>query len=1235
MRARGRKIGSAMMAVIMTLSLLPMNVTAAGTTECSGGGDCVHEAAITATHYDTLAEALSAAEEGQTVKLLKDIDNSVDDPNYEKGINYSLKAGTTLDGDGHTISGHIGVHIPAAGAAVTNVKFVDIHNDVVVDQSLCDRYGWTSKTGNQSAIYASSLTGKAAITNCAFDNIDWDAIQITPEPTASIEITGNVFQHTNTTETQLRYVHIENTGVVGTAIQELTITDNQFYTTENPNDLFCSIGVWGVNKNTSTLQISGNYVEDYATTEINYIDRSYLFPARSQPTVDTDDYQPVAYDSNSAGGIYFSLQDAVDKTAYYVRLMADEDQGATIPEGKAIAFYSYGHTMGTLTNNGELTVYGSDVPDSGSRIVNNGTLRLSGNSATVYEVENNGTLEITSGATYDLSKITGSGTVSLTGGTFSTEPSAAQLAPWYKAVEQSGEPVTYKVSKMTIAEGLAAGMVATSSSSGGSFYTSVTEGVNSTSATYLQTDSSEDVLVSAPYATGRSLYTNGHSFTGSITIKDGCDFLNLLGSSFDLKYASGDRLRIGFYSTAADVTIQDADLDQLEVNASGDCTITGGNYGGLVAHTYYKVGDTEPTYTAQLSITGGSFASDTVTVQYANHTPKTETVPLSDYVAEGYVVVAGTGAYPYQVVEKSDTPAEVVPAAPSVTVPEGNEAAEQLAEQLERTEDLVSAGSLSMAASSTANSNTLTGESPEVTGALNRDNITVGADETVTIVIQPYMDVEIKEVSATEGSKVLKLDIAPKYNVVATTAVLAGDDPEDIVIADEGVVDANAAIIKAGQPMTITQPVEVTLPLPGGFVSDTTTPVYVQHKGYEYTATVTSSGEEGSKTYTASFNNPHGFSEFTITTAREGVASVDGTVYTSFQAAVDAAQSGDTITVVQAGEGETFTASITGTDSKSVQVKNESDASITVTINGVSQTIGAGATSEAFIYTYTPSSGGGGGGSTRYTVTVEDSGHGTVTSSHSRASRGTTVTLTVKADTGYVLDELTVTDKNGDEVKLTSKGNGKYTFTMPSGTVTVEASFVEGEEPDHDCPSAGYDDLSLSAWYHEAVDFVLGEGMMSGVSQHEFAPNSTLTRGMLVQILWAMEDKPQVNYLMKYNDVATSAWYAEAVRWASAEGIVSGYGDTFGPEDPITREQLALILYGYAKLNEADTEQGGMSIREYADYGRISSWALEAMDWAVNAGILSGKSASTLDPTGTATRAEAAQMLRNLCEIME
>ena len=118
-----------------------------------------------------------------------------------------------------------------------------------------------------------------------------------------------------------------------------------------------------------------------------------------------------------------------------------------------------------------------------------------------------------------------------------------------------------------------------------------------------------------------------------------------------------------------------------------------------------------------------------------------------------------------------------------------------------------------------------------------------------------------------------------------------------------------------------------------------------------------------------------------------------------------------------------------------------------------------------------------------------------------------------------------------------------------------------------------------------------------------------------------------------FADVASNDWFADAVTWASANGIVNGYSAAqFAPGDPVTREQLALILYGYAQIRGYNTTQGGMSIREFSDYGAISDWALEAMDWAVNAGLLSGKGNGVLDPAGTATRAEVAQILMNFCE---
>ena len=630
-----RTVLALLLAVLMAATLMTVGAAAEG-----------NEAAIGSTQYATLTKALSEAQSGDTVRLLKDIDNSIGTKGYTGGINYSLKAGVTLDGDGHTISGHIGVWINADGGTVQNVKFENIHNDVVVDADTCEYYGWESKTGNQSAIYASGLTGKAVITGCTFDNIDWDAIQITPKEGSSIKITDNVFKHTNTSDTQLRYVHIQSAYSFSGKAVDMVITDNQFFASGNKSDNVCSIGAWYVNDNAKVVNLSGNYFDDVTSAEVSDIGNSHLFPARSTPDAVTDDYQPVAYDKAEGPNYYSTLQEAIDNTEKYVRLMIDApDQTATIPAEKEINFYPYGHNIGKLTNYGELTVYDAEVPKT-STIINYGVLDLYKDSATAYEVENNGTLLITGGATYDLNKITNNagGTVSITGGTFSTNPAADWLAPWYKVTEQSDE--TFKVSKMSLKEAVEAGAVATSSSSSGSYYASVTEGLNSTTkaSTYLQVDSAEDAVIYTPYDGGRSLYSNKHSFTGSIVIEDNCDFLNLLGSDFNLKYVEGDRLRIGFYSTPADVAIQDADLDQLEISASGVCTVEGGYYDDVVVHEYYaNASATAPEYSAELVINGGSFGSNVVTLKNANHTPATKTLPIKDFLAPGLVYELNNG----------------------------------------------------------------------------------------------------------------------------------------------------------------------------------------------------------------------------------------------------------------------------------------------------------------------------------------------------------------------------------------------------------------------------------------------------------------------------------------------------------------------------------------------------------------------------------------------------------------
>ena len=171
-------------------------------------------------------------------------------------------------------------------------------------------------------------------------------------------------------------------------------------------------------------------------------------------------------------------------------------------------------------------------------------------------------------------------------------------------------------------------------------------------------------------------------------------------------------------------------------------------------------------------------------------------------------------------------------------------------------------------------------------------------------------------------------------------------------------------------------------------------------------------------------------------------------------------------------------------------------------------------------------------------------------------------------------------------------------------------------------------DVAEGAWYYDAVSYVYANGLMDGVSASEFAPDTTLTRAMLVTILWRMEGEPVVNYLMPFTDVDGGAWYAETVRWAASEGIVTGVSDTsFAPNAEITREQLAAILHRYAGEPATAANLAG-----YADGASVSAYAVDAMSWCVEHDIITGTTATTLEPQGTATRAQAAAMLMRFAD---
>ena len=269
-----------------------------------------------------------------------------------------------------------------------------------------------------------------------------------------------------------------------------------------------------------------------------------------------------------------------------------------------------------------------------------------------------------------------------------------------------------------------------------------------------------------------------------------------------------------------------------------------------------------------------------------------------------------------------------------------------------------------------------------------------------------------------------------------------------------------------------------------------------------------------------------------------------------------------------------------------------------------------------------PSSGGGPSSGVffpSYPVTIPGkTENGTVTVSTKNATSGSTVTITVKPDNGFKLDELTVIDKNGNELKLTDKGNGKYTFTMPASKVEINASFVKKVE------ISPFSDVSTSAYYYKAVKWAQKKGITGGIGNGLFGPNQPCTRAQIVTFLWRAAGSPVVNYAMNMSDVPEGSYYAEAVRWALSEGITTGTTEnTFSPDSECTRAQAVAFLFRYA-ASEAVTLQELVS--GFSDADSVPGYALPAMNWALAEEIVQGNG-SKLMPNDSCTRAQIVTFL--------
>lgn len=278
--------------------------------------------------------------------------------------------------------------------------------------------------------------------------------------------------------------------------------------------------------------------------------------------------------------------------------------------------------------------------------------------------------------------------------------------------------------------------------------------------------------------------------------------------------------------------------------------------------------------------------------------------------------------------------------------------------------------------------------------------------------------------------------------------------------------------------------------------------------------------------------------------------------------------------------------------------------------------------------------GAGGGGGTvpaeDKRITVENSKNGAVSPSDSNAKPDTKVTLTIKPNSGKRLSGLTVTDEKGNALPLTRKDAAHYEFTMPDGKVTVKPVFTDSSTSCPGgiiCPTHEMSDVPLDAWYHDVVDTAVDCGWMNGTGNSQFTPQGTTTRGMLATVLYRMAGSPKAPK-STFADVESSMYYADAVAWAAENGIVTGLdATTYAPAHSITREQLAAMLYRMAQHNGQASASSADVLNGFADRNAVHDWAKDAMCWAIENGIVTGKGNAVLDPTGTATRAEVAAML--------
>lgn len=595
------------------------------------------------------------------------------------------------------------------------------------------------------------------------------------------------------------------------------------------------------------------------------------------------------------------------------------------------------------------------------------------------------------------------------------------------------------------------------------------------------------------------------------------------------------------------------------------------------------------------------------------------TVDPTTYCAEGKTGVAsGDKKYPFTVGDIVNN-VKVVPSGSTVSTGDMDGKSDVVKNAMETARDAIGTRNTTIEGLAAVGSIEATEiDSDEVeyeTEQLKKQGVSVEG-KTVTFYIRPYMGITVMD-ATVENNVITSVtyNIVPQIQKIVSTATSVQD------IRFNG--DNKNAIRMNCQVPEVTTPITLSLPLPTGFATEN---LKVKHEkngklvGYHDTTYNTADN-------TITFTNDKGFSTFTVLSdARSTTIQFTDKDNHNIGSAKSYGPSNvnDALPTTAAESGYVFNGwKFEGIDGVYTTLTDELLTKLAAKSGTVSAT-------PDFSKRSSGSSGGSSSGKTTYKVTTSAVNNGGVNASPSSAEKGATITITLSPDKGYKLDKLTVTDGSGKTVSTVKKSDTVYTFTMPASAVKVGVSYVKATETPSETK---FNDVSANDWFASAVDYVTGKGMMNGTADNTFSPKANTTRGMVVTVLYRLENQPSTS-AASFTDVASGAYYANAVAWANANGIVSGYGSgKFGPNDKVTREQLAAILYRYAQYKKYDVSVGeDTNILSYDDAQSISSYAIPAIQWACGAGVVTGKSGSKLDSKGNATRAEVAAMLMRFCE---